>query len=61
MTSTASLKKVTKDNDGQIYYAQIKVDAGTFKSGNASVALLGKFVYNVCAFNALDYPHHFPD
>ena len=61
MTSTASLKKVTKDNDGQIYYAQIKKDEGTFKSGNASVALLGKLFYSVCAFNALVYPHYFPD
>ena len=44
MTSTATLKKLTKDNDGQIYYAQIKKEEETFKSGNASVSLLSKII-----------------
>ena len=51
MTSTATLKKLTTDNDGQIYYAQIKGESVEFDSGNASVAILRKFIFNVCSFS----------
>ena len=50
MSSTATLKGLTTDNDGQIYFAQIKGEAETIKSGNASVSLLRKLIYNVRFF-----------
>ena len=54
MTSTATLKKLTTENDGQMYYAQVKGAAETIKSGNASVSLLRKRVYHFCEDNFAD-------